>query len=540
MDDLRDLLQRAAAEPQGGVSVGGLARRAQRRRRARQRIGAITAAVIVFSGGVAIATRSDKDVARVAIAPTTTATGVATPEQVLARTVTGVDPILLPRAIETDWTPRVNAEANFFDVVYSAPDGVRSVTLAVVVPNPPPLDPNGMQSFPVFHDDQLSFYEVIDTRDPNSERRLIWTEPGQWAQEDRGGVPYMLSTIGLDDAEFWQIANSLQPIASSPSVTSNTVPAGFDIGPVLDPEHLGSLPDRGIALQFGVSQTVVLIALDGRVIGHLDGFDLFPRAISNPLLTGAGPLALGRATQTMVLQGAASDRRLAATPGAALAQPLAGGAVLEPSPGKGATSTLRLADGSSITVEFGALSVSVDRRWVTTRLVDAAQQGYSSGIAYDVLTGQRVQFDSDCFVAHDSAFGRVDVCHDTIGVNGLQIGKPGDLGHWAGAQVSDDGSMLLAQFSGECEAQSAWFVPLAGADHQPRLAGPPGTEWDSAGLGWLPDGRAVVSYGPGVCGTALPDGPGVYIVSTTGELHALYPVRAEINAWGALLWTNNP
>jgi hypothetical protein len=533
MADLRDLFHRAAAEPHGDVSVEGLTRRAQRRRRARQRVGAMVVAVIVFTGVVAITSRSDKKVARVAIAPTTPKVA---PEELLARTVTGVDPILLPRAIETDWSSRVNAAANTFDIVYSAPDGIRSVTLAVLVPDPTPVDG---QSLPRFRGDEHSVYEVIDERDPG-ERRLIWTEPGQWAPEDRGGVPYTLSAVGLTEAEFWQIANSLHPIASSPPITSNTVPAGFDIGPVLDPEHLGSLPDRGIALQFGASNTVVLIALDGRGIGHLDGFDLFPRAISNPLLTSGGPLALGRATQTMVLQGAGNDRRLVAAPGAALALPLAGGAVLEPSMGRGATSTLRLADGSSIPVEFGALSVSVDRRWVTTRLVDVAQQGYSSGIAYDVLTGQRVQFDSDCFVAHDSAFGRVDVCHDMIGVNGLQIGKPGDIGHWTGAQISEDGSMLLAQFSGECEAQSAWFVPLAGIDHQPRLAGPPGTEWDSGGLGWLPDGRAVVSYGPGICGTALPNGPGVYTVTTTGELQPIYPVRADVQAWGALLWTNTP
>jgi hypothetical protein len=314
-----------------------------------------------------------------------------------------------------------------------------------------------------------------------------------------------------------------------------TVPAGFDVGPLLDPEHLGMLPDRGVALQFGLSSTVVLIALDGRVIGHLDGFDLYPKVLTNPLLHGAGPLALGRGDQTAVLAGLSTDRRLVDVPGRAGAQPLTGGAVLEPGLAKGGRSTLHLVDGNVIDIELGVLDVSADRRWVTSR--QSSETAYTGGTAYDASTGNTVRFDSDCFVGHDSSSGRVDVCHDMIRVNGLEIGKPGAVGHWAGAQLSDDGSMLLAQFSGECEAQSAWFVPLTGADHQPRLAGPPGTEWDSAGLGWLPDGRAVVSYGPGVCGTVLPDGPGVYTVSA-GELHALYPVRAEIVAWGALLWTN--
>lgn len=332
-------------------------------------------------------------------------------------------------------------------------------------------------------------------------------------------------------------APSTVPTSSSVP-TTDTVPAGFDIGPQLDPEHLRNLSERGVALQFGVSSTVILIALDGRVIGHLDGFDLHPAVISNPLLVGAGPLALGRGDRTLALAGATDDRRLVDTPGRSGTQPLAGGAVLEPALSRTDVARLHLANGTVIDLPFGALNVSADRRWVTSRLPDPAAS-YSSATAYDASTGKSVHFDRDCFVAHDSSIGRVDVCNDTIRVNQLQIGKPLDGGgHWEGAQVSDDGQMLLAQFSGECEAQSAWFIPLTGTDQTPMPVGPGGTEWDSSGLGWLRDGSAVVSFGPGVCGTALPKGPGVYVVSTTGELQAIYPVRADVIGWEALVWTN--
>jgi hypothetical protein len=214
--------------------------------------------------------------------------------------------------------------------------------------------------------------------------------------------------------------------------------------------------------------------------------------------------------------------------------------VLEPQLSRTELARLRLPDGTAIDLAFGQLDVSADRSWVTSRLPGPGAV-YSSATSYHASTGKTIPFNSDCFIAQQLPIGRVDICNDTIHVNDVQIGKPLEGGgHWEGAQVSDDGSMVLAQFSGECEAQSSWFVPLTGTDHRPQLVGPPGTEWDSAGLGWSPDGRAVVTYGPGICGTVLPDGPGVYLVSPSGGLQSIYPVPADVEAWGGLLWTNLP
>jgi hypothetical protein len=36
-------------------------------------------------------------------------------------------------------------------------------------------------------------------------------EKGTWSVSGRAEVPYMLSSEGLTDAEFWQIANGLHP-----------------------------------------------------------------------------------------------------------------------------------------------------------------------------------------------------------------------------------------------------------------------------------------------------------------------------------------
>jgi hypothetical protein len=140
-------------------------------------------------------------------APTTVAAAAA----VIRATVTGAHPLLLPTAIPANWSAVVsNLSSSFFTVAYTSPDGAKEVDLAIEVPNPPPPGPNSSQSNPSFHGDPHSLYQVGDTTQPTSPRFLIWNEPGTWSEPNGlPGVPYMLSTRGLTDAEFWAIANSL-------------------------------------------------------------------------------------------------------------------------------------------------------------------------------------------------------------------------------------------------------------------------------------------------------------------------------------------
>src|SRR3546814_14220945 len=97
---------------------------------------------------------------------------------------------------------------------------------------------------------------------------------------------------------------------------------GIDIGPLLDPQHL-DLPDEGLALRLG-ADTVVLLGLDGEVLGHLEGFALSPQPWPNPPSRGAGPLLLARGAEALVHDGAP----LVAGKGGPGGLPPAGGAVL--------------------------------------------------------------------------------------------------------------------------------------------------------------------------------------------------------------------
>src|SRR3546814_18829380 len=90
-----------------------------------------------------------------------------------------------------------------------------------------------------------------------------------------------------------------------------------------------------------------------------------------------------------------------------------------------------------------------------------------------------------------------------------------DAGHWAAAQLSDDGTELLLQHSGECESPTAWRMALDGTDPTPRPL--LDEAWDSGGPGWLADGRAVAVFGPGACGRVLPPGPGLYAIGRSEQ-----------------------
>jgi hypothetical protein len=85
------------------------------------------------------------------------------------------------------------------------------------------------------------------------------------------------------------------------------------------------------------------------------------------------------------------------------------------------------------------------------------------------------------------------------------------LGRWTWAEFSETGTAILAQWSGECESPSAYLIvgrhirPYGGSDTV-----------ESVPLGWLPNGRAVVSFWSGVCGAGIPS-PGVYAVPRRGR-----------------------
>src|SRR5438105_3090084 len=132
----------------------------------------------------------------------------------IGRTVTGSRPVLLPKAIPVGYTAQVTVSADDFQVTYASVDGSRRIFFELGIAQPPP--PDGTQSYPRFRG-VTALYQVDSQSPPTSRRFIDWGEPGTASPnlqiKPEYGVPYFLSTEGFAEAEFWQIANSLGPVA---------------------------------------------------------------------------------------------------------------------------------------------------------------------------------------------------------------------------------------------------------------------------------------------------------------------------------------
>ena len=131
--------------------------------------------------------------------------------ELIRTTVTGARPILVPNVMPVDWKAQVSVDAATFTAIFGSADGAKTVTLAIAAANPALPGPATSQAYPSFHGDTTSLYQVTDAANPTSGRILMWVEKGTWSVSGRAEVPYMLSSDGLTDAEFWQIANGLHP-----------------------------------------------------------------------------------------------------------------------------------------------------------------------------------------------------------------------------------------------------------------------------------------------------------------------------------------
>jgi len=110
---------------------------------------------------------------------------------------------------------------------------------------------------------------------------------------------------------------------------------------------------------------------------------------------------------------------------------------------------------------------------------------------------------------------RIEVIESTGRSRTLVDGYPTSTtaaGYWEWAIPSPDGTMVLAQWSGECEAPEAFLVATATGTTRPVVGdgGPGGALTE--GLGWAPDGRAIVHVLSGGCGPDVPE-PGTYLVN---------------------------
>jgi hypothetical protein len=139
----------------------------------------------------------------------------ADPAAAIRETVTAGDPRLLPTYVPSGMSAAVSVSPISYTLSYTDDQHTRDFRLAVNVgANPPPLTgPNGSQSHPQFRGVR-ALYTVYDTTAPLSQRYLLWQEPGTWSQPLIGlpGIEYFLSASGLTEAEFFRVADSLQPV----------------------------------------------------------------------------------------------------------------------------------------------------------------------------------------------------------------------------------------------------------------------------------------------------------------------------------------
>lgn len=75
----------------------------------------------------------------------------------------------------------------------------------------------------------------------------------------------------------------------------------------------------------------------------------------------------------------------------------------------------------------------------------------------------------------------------------------GVVGRWIGVHPAPEGGVLLLQWSGECEIPRAYLAASTGSRLRPLDTS---ASTSSAALGWTADGRAVVSIVQGDCGRA--------------------------------------
>ena len=138
----------------------------------------------------------------------------------IGRTVTGSRPVLLPKAIPVGYTAQVTVSADDFQVTYTSVNGSRRIFFELGIAQPPAPQPDGTQSYPRFRG-VTALYQVDSQSPPTSRRFIDWGEPGMASPnlqiKPEYGVPYFLSTQGFAEAEFWQIANSLGPVAGPSS-----------------------------------------------------------------------------------------------------------------------------------------------------------------------------------------------------------------------------------------------------------------------------------------------------------------------------------
>jgi hypothetical protein len=134
-------------------------------------------------------------------------------------TVAQVEPLLVPTAIPAGSDAYVAADRSRFNVTYVSKAAGQRVFVSVGTTDQPPLGPHSAVSTTSFRK-TVARYGVDEPSLAGSYRSLMWTEPGTWTTPvPATGIPYFLSATGMSDAQFWQLAGSMDVIPWPPAPT---------------------------------------------------------------------------------------------------------------------------------------------------------------------------------------------------------------------------------------------------------------------------------------------------------------------------------
>ena len=112
-----------------------------------------------------------------------------------------------------------------------------------------------------------------------------------------------------------------------------------------------------------------------------------------------------------------------------------------------------------------------------------------------------------------------------------RVGRIG--GHWRYAVESRSGS-TLAQWSGECEVPTSYWIDDEGTTTIVTGESDVSLARESITLGWTPNGRAVVFLPKGACASGA-ESPGIYLYSSPGVGRLVYRARGNgvsVDSWG--------
>lgn len=127
----------------------------------------------------------------------------------IQHTVTAGIPLLLPKAVVTGFHVEVVDDANGFVVDYVSSGKGATVELATSQPPLPAPGSSGRRTTRDFRGGVATYQ--VDGTTASAARWLYWKEPGA-----KGLTSYSLLSDRLTESEFWQLAESLQPVGPGP------------------------------------------------------------------------------------------------------------------------------------------------------------------------------------------------------------------------------------------------------------------------------------------------------------------------------------